>query len=560
MLATTVALVAVFIPVAFLTGAVGRLFREFGITLAVAVMLSSFVALTLTPVLCSRILSRVDPDKKRSWAERSFDAFFDWLGRTYEAILRTSLRMRPLVILGGLALVAAAVWLFGVLPEELVPTEDRGTAFGIVLAPEGATLEYTDRYMRMVEDNLLPLPERDGLFTATGLGFGGPGRVTNGFVFLNLKPLDERERSQQDIVAQMFPRLLGIPGVLAFLVNPPSLGGNFSGSDVEYVLQADSYEELGQAVGTMMAKAGELGYLVNLDTDLRLNKPELQIDIDRERASGLGVSVTDIGSTLETYLGGRVVGNFKRGAKQYDVIAQMRAQGRATPDIIEQIYLRGSGGLVQMANVVTVTETVAPKELNHFNRVRSATITASLAPGAGIGQALDDLDRIWRDELPPSVKRDLGGQSREYRDSKGTLYFMFVLALVFIFLVLSAQFESFIDPLTILLSVPLAVFGALVSLYIFDQTLNIFSRIGLIMLIGLVTKNAILIVEFANQLRARGRDIVEAVIEAARIRLRPILMTSFSTVFGILPIAIGSKPRRLITGTMIRVPARRRKG
>ena len=522
----------------FLTGSVGRLFREFGITLAVSVILSSFVALTLTPVLCSRILKKVDRDKPRSWAERSFDSFFDWLGRTYESVLRFSLRTKSLVILGGVALVAVAVWIFGQLPEELVPTEDRGTAFGIVLAPEGSTLEYTDRYMRMIEDQLLPLPERRGLFTATGLGFSGPGRVTNGFVFLDLKNLRDRERKQQDIVAQMFPRLLGIPGVLAFLVNPPALG-NFSSSNVEYVLQADSYEELGQAVGTMMTKAGELGYLINLDSDLRLNKPELQIEIDRERASGLGVSVTDIGTTLETYLGGRVVGNFKRGTKQYDVIAQMRPAGRSTPDIIDQIYLRGAGGLVQLANVVNVTETVAPKELNHFNRVRSATLTANLAPGVGIGQALDDLDDIWKSDLPPAVKRDLGGQSREYRDSKGTLYFMFVLALVFIFLVLSAQFESFVDPLTILLSVPLAVFGALLSLWIFDQTLNIFSRIGLIMLIGLVTKNAILIVEFANQLRTRGRDIADAVVEAASIRLRPILMTSFSTVFGILPIAIG---------------------
>ncbi len=538
-IATTMALVAVFIPVAFLTGSVGRLFREFGITLAVAVMLSSFVALTLTPVLCSRLLKKVDPNKSRSWAERSFDAFFNWLGKTYEATLRFCLRARPLLIFCGLALIAFGAWIFGELPEELVPTEDRGTAFGIVLAPEGATLDYTDRYMHQIEDHLLPLPERRGLFTATGLGFGGPGRVTDGFVFLNLKNLSERDRSQQEIVAQMFPRLLGVPGVLAFLVNPPSLGGNFSSSDVEYVLQADSYEELGHAVSIMMAKASELGYLINLDSDLRLNKPELEIQIDRERASGLGVSVTDIGTTLETYLGGRVVGNFKRGAKQYDVIAQMRASGRSTPDIIEQIYLRGAGGLVQLANVVTVTETVAPKELNHFNRVRSAKITANLAPGVGIGKALDDLDAIWRSELPQTVKRDLGGQSREYRDSKGSLYFMFVLALVFIFLVLSAQFESFVDPMTILLSVPLAVFGALLSLYIFDQTLNIFSRIGLIMLIGLVTKNAILIVEFANQLRARGRDIAEAVVEAAGIRLRPILMTSFSTIFGILPIAIG---------------------
>jgi len=307
--------------------------------------------------------------------------------------------------------------------------------------------------------------------------------------------------------------------VLAFLVNPPSLSGDFSGSDINYVLQADSYEELSSAVGIMTAKANELGYFINLDTDLRLNKPELQINIDRERASGLGVSVTDIGTTLETYFGGRVVGSFKRGSKQYDVITQMRASERSTPDIIEQIYIRGTGGLVQLANVVNVVESVSPKELNHFNRIRSATITATLAPGVGIGQALDDLDRIWKEDLPPSVKRDLGGQSREYRDSKGTLYYMFALALIFVFLVLSAQFESFLDPMTILLSVPLAVFGALLSLWLFDQSLNIFSRIGIIMLVGLVTKNAILIVEFANQLRSRGMAIQEAVVEAASIRL-----------------------------------------
>ncbi len=545
-IATSVALVAVFIPVAFLTGAVGRLFKEFGITLAVAVALSSFIALTMTPVLCSLILRssrRVGADGtvsvEQSWAQRSFDAFFDGLGRFYERTLRLALRLRPLVLLGAALLVGASVWFFNRLPEELVPTEDRGAAFGIVLAPEGSTLDYSDRYMRMVEEHLLGLPERRGLFTATGLGFGGPGRVTDGFLFLDLVDRDQRERSQQEIVQTLFPRLLGIPGVLAFVINPPSLAARYTGSDVQFVLQADSYDELSSAVGTVMAQASQLGSLVNLDSDLRLNKPELEITIDRERASGLGVSVTDIGTTLETFLGGRVVGNFKRGTKQYDVIAQVRAAGRATPDIIEQVYLRGAGGLVQLANVVRINETVAPKELNHFNRVRSATITANLAPGASLGQVLDDLDRIWRDELPPSIKRDLAGPSREYRESKGTLYFMFVLAIVFIFLVLSAQFESFIDPLTILLSVPLAVFGALVSLWLFDQSLNIFSRIGLIMLIGLVTKNAILIVEFSNQLRSRGRSIVEAVVEAARIRLRPILMTSLTTVFGILPIAIG---------------------
>jgi multidrug efflux pump len=537
-IATSVALVAVFIPVAFLQGSVGRLFKEFGIQLAVTVVISTFVALTMTPVLCTFILGSAQ-QKSQSWAQRSFDSFFNWLGTFYETSLRLALRFRLGVILIALLMVGASVWFYSTLPEELVPTEDRGAAFGIIVAPEGATLDYTDRYMRMVEANLLNLPERRGLFTATGLGFGGPGRVTNGFLFLNLAPRSERKRTQQEIVQQMFPRLLGIPGVLAFLINPPSLAARYTGADVQFVLQADSYDELSDAVATVMNRAGQLGSLVNLDSDLRLNKPELEITIDRERASGLGVSVTDIGTTLETFLGGRVVGNFKRGTKQYDVIAQIRAEGRSTPDIIEQVYLRGVGGLVQLANVVNVRESVAPKELNHFNRVRSATITANLAPGASLGQVLDELDSVWRNELPPTVKRDLAGPSREYRESKGTLFFMFILSILFIYLVLSAQFESFVDPMTILLSVPLAVFGALASLWIFSQSLNIFSRIGLIMLVGLVTKNAILIVEFSNQLRGRGLAIVEAVVQAARIRLRPILMTSFTTIFGILPIAIG---------------------
>ncbi len=538
--ATTVSLVAVFIPVAFLTGTVGRLFREFGIMLAVAVLISAFVALTLTPTLCSLILSRRDETKKLSWAERSFEAFFKGLDRAYDATLRFSLKHRAGLLVATVLIVAATAWIYRQLPRELVPVEDRGTAFGVVLAPEGATLDYTNRYQRQIEDVLLKLPERQGLFSAIGLGFSGPGRVTNGFIFLNLKPRNERRRSQQEIVASLFPRLMAIPGVLAFVINPPSLGGRFSSSAIEYVLEADSYEELAKAVPIMMNKANQLGYLLNLDSDLRLNKPQLDVDIDRDRASALGVSVTDIGSTLETFLGGRVVGEFKRGSKKYDVIAQLRPSGRATPDIIRELYMRAeSGKLVQLTNLVHVKETAAPKELNHYNRVRSATITANLAPGADLGQALDDLDTIARNDLPAGIQRELAGQSREYRESSGTLVFMFLLAIIFIYLVLAAQFESFTHPLVILLSVPLAVVGAIVSLFLFGQSMNIYSQIGLVMLIGLVTKNAILIVEFSNQLRTRGRSIMDAVQEASRIRLRPILMTSFSTVFGILPIAIG---------------------
>jgi multidrug efflux pump len=540
-IATTVALVAVFVPLAFLTGTVGRLFNEFGVTVAVAVLISGFVALTLTPMLSSQILKPLH-GTGTGWASRTFDAFFVFLHRFYERLLRGALRRRGLMIAGGMVAVVLGAVLFRLLPNELVPTEDRGFGFGIVIAPEGATLEYTDRNMREIESRLMALPERRALFSAIGLALAGPGSVTNGVMFLALKPRDEREKSQQQIVQELFPQLMSIPGVLAFVIDPPSLGGNFTSSPVEYVLQAESYEELNQAAGVMMGEASKLGYLINLDSDLRLNKPQLDIHIDRERAAGLGVSVTDIGSTLETFLGGRAVTNFKRGTKQYDVILQMKPQARATPDAIQNIYIRGTGGLVQLANVVKVEKTVAPKELNHYNRVRSATISASLVPGVTLGQALDDLDRIVQARqagMPAGVKRVYAGQSLEYKSSSAGLYFMFLLAVVFIYLVLAAQFESFVHPFTILLSVPLAVFGALLTLLMFGQSLNIYSQIGLIMLIGLVTKNAILIVEFANQLRARGLAVIEAIVQAATIRLRPILMTSFATIFGVLPIAAG---------------------
>jgi len=537
-ISTTIALVAVFVPLAFLSGNVGRLFNEFGIAVAVAVLISGFVALTLTPMLSSQILRPLHGTGK-SWASRSFDTFFEFLNNIYERLLRWTLQHKFLMIASGLVAIILGVFLFNLLPSELVPVEDRGVGFGIVIAPEGATLEYTDSYVKEVEKRLLPLPEREGLFTATGLSFGGPGSVTNSFMFLNLKSRSERNKSQQQIIQELFPQLISIPGVLAFVINPPSLGTSFSSSPVEYVLQADNYEELNNAVGIMMGEASQLGYLINMDSDLRLNKPQLDVDIDRERASHLGVSVTDIGSTLETLFGGRKVTDFKRGTKQYDVILQLKPEYRSTPDAIQNIYIKSTGSLVQLANVVKVKKTVAPKELNHYNRIRSVTISASLAPGVTLGKALDDLDRIAQEKLPSGIKHEYAGQSLEYKSSSSALYLMFILAIIFIYLVLSAQFESFIHPFTILLSVPLAVFGALLTLFIFGQSLNIYSQIGLIMLIGLVTKNSILIVEFANQQRAKGLSFIEAVINAATIRLRPILMTSFATIFGILPIAIG---------------------
>ena len=544
--ATTLTLVAVFVPVAFLSGRVGRLFNEFGITVAFAVLLSGFIALTLTPMLCSRILRAHGPTDGSS-GEGGADGhqrrgllarFFDRVDRLYARTLRTVLKHKRWALGTAGAIAVGIVFLFRVLPSELVPTEDRGLIFNIILAPEGSTLEYTDRYVRMAEEIYRNVPELDRQFAAIGLGFGGPGRVTDGFLFAGLKPHGERKRSQQEIVASVFPRMLSIPGVLAIPINPPSLGGGF-GQPVSFVLQAETYDELQQAVGIMMQEAQQLGYLVNMDSDLKLNKPQLEVRIDRDRAAELGVSTSDIGSTLQTLLGGREVTRFKRGNQQYEVMLQSPRDLRAEPTTIGELYVRGTSGLVQLASVVHVEEVVSPRSLNHFNRVRSATISANLAPGATIGQAISDLRAAARRSLPAGVRTDLAGESREFEESSGGLYFLFLVALVFIFLVLSAQFESFIHPLTILFAVPLAVFGALATLAAFGMSLNIYSQIGLIMLIGLVTKNSILIVEYANQRRERGESIEDAVYEAARIRLRPILMTTMSTICGVLPIAMG---------------------
>jgi len=542
-LATTITLVAVFVPVAFLRGRVGRLFSEFGMTVAVSVLISGFVALTLTPMLCSRFLSAGTGAEhgdgegrpaRRGWSfRRWFDAGFGRLSETYERSVRFAIAHVPLV-LGVTALLVVSIGvLFKFLPSETVPTEDRGWIFNVIRAPEGATLEYTDRYVRVVEGMYDQLPAKDRMFTAVGLF----GPVTDAFMFVGLKPYGQRPPAQL-LTQQMFPRLFSIPGVLAFAFNPPSLSGGV-GQPVAFVLQAESYDQLSTSVGLMMREAQKLGYLVNMDTDLKLNKPQLEIQIDRDRAAELGVSVADIGNTLQVLLGGSQVTRFKRGNHQYDVMLQLPREDRSSPGIINDLYVRGPRGLVQLSSVVHVEEKVAPRELNHFNRVRSATLSANLAPGVTIGKALADLRDISRRVLPPGVHTDLAGESREYAESSGGLNFLFLIALVFIFLVLAAQFESFLDPLTILFSVPLAVFGALLTLFVFQMTINIFSQVGLIMLIGLVTKNAILIVEYANQRRARGESIVESVVSASRIRLRPILMTALATVFGILPIALG---------------------
>jgi multidrug efflux pump len=537
-IAMTLTLATVFTPLTFMQGNTGRLFSEFALAVSSAVLVSGFVALTLTPMMCSKLLRRT-PSHNRLYrlSERALNAIMEG----YRRLLLATLQVRWLVILLAAIAAGASYFLFTGLKAELAPIEDRSIIIGIINAPEGATLAYTDGYARRIEDILKDMPEIRGYFMVIAPGLERPNPVNLALAFVNLKPWEERARSQQAVAAELMPKFFDLAGVLAFPISPPSLGQGFRTTPVQFVIQAGSYAELQAFIDKLMAKASEFPGLVNLDSDLKLNKPQLAVSVDRERAAVLGVDIDTLGRTLETLLGGRQVTRFKREGEQYDVIVKLADEERRTPTDLTAIYVRGKEGhLVQLDNLVEVRETVAPKELNHFNRLRAATLSANVGPGYSLGQALDFLEQTAREFLPSTARTDLDGQSREFRESSATLYAAFALALVFIYLVLAAQFESFIDPFIILLTVPLAVTGALLSLSLTGGTLNVYSQIGLVMLVGLITKNGILIVEFANQLRDRGNDVYQAVSEAAGLRLRPILMTTLAMILGALPLALAT--------------------
>jgi multidrug efflux pump len=531
-LATTISLIAVFTPLAFLQGNTGRLFNEFGIAVAGAVLISGFVALTLTPMLCAKIL-RVPPRHGAVYAalERAFDAIATGYGHG----LRWALGHRSVVLVGVVGVAALAVVVFKSLKREFVPAEDRGYFITFIIAPEGSTLAYTDEYMKRVEGILAKTADVEMYFSVTGGFTGSPSR---GIVFTRLNDWSIRKRSVQDVINEVQGQFFGIPGAFVFATNPPAFGG--FGYPVEFVIQHPDFQKLGQGVDTMLARARALKGLLNVDTDLRVNKPQLTVSFDRDRAEDLGVPVRDVAATLQTMLGGRRISTFTQNNKLYNVIARLNPEDRATPSDMEGIYLRGrENSLVKLDAIATVKEGVGPRALNHFNRIRAATLTASLAPGFALGEALDSLNSIAREVLPRGTTTALSGESRELAESGSALYFAFGLALVVVFMVLASQFESLIHPFTVLLAVPLAVTGALVTLLIFKSTLNLYSQIGMILLIGLVTKNSILLVEYANQLKDKGRSTVDAMIEAGRIRLRPILMTSVATIMGAIPIAFG---------------------
>ena len=544
--AMTLTLAAVFAPLAFMSGNTGRLFSEFALAVSCAVLVSGFVALTLTPMMCSRLLrasSAALPGHETTFWNRFADS--------YRKVLGACLRARWVVVLILILVAAAAAVLFRSLNSELSPLEDRGNIIGFVSAPEGATLDYTDGYARQIEAFMAPIPEIANYFMVIAPGLDRPNPVNSAFAFIRLKPWEERMRSQQQIAAELMPQFLSLPGVLAFPINPPSLGQSFRNPPLQFVVQGPSYEELDQAVEQLMVRAASYPGMVNLDSDLKLNKPQLSVLVNREKAAAVGVEVDAIGKTLQTLMGGRQVTRFKKSGEQYDVILKLEDKERSAPQDLHSIYARGrQGDLVQLANLVTIEEKAAAKELNHFNRLRAAIISANVAPGYTLGQALDFMTKAAKEVLPESFKTDLEGQSREFTESSKTLYLTFGFALIFIYLVLAAQFESFLDPFMIMLTVPLAISGALLSLNLSGGTLNVYSQIGMVMLIGLITKNGILIVEFANQLQAQGRSIAGAAVEAAVLRLRPILMTSLTMILGALPLALatgaGAESRRQI--------------
>src|SRR4051812_6305588 len=530
--AMTLTLTSVFAPLAFATGRTGRLFIEFALTLAGAVLVSGFIALTLSPMMCSLLLKH---EEKHSWIFNLVEGWLQALTNGYRAALGALLHARWVVMVVWIVVLGAGAVLFMSLKSELAPIEDRGVVFGVVTAPQGSTPQYTADQIKPIEDFYAQIPE-----AAAWTAISGFPTVVDGNAVLRLKPWEERKKRQQQIADEMRPKFASVPGAIAFPLNPPSLGQSFRSTPIEFVIMSQiPYGDLQRLVDRFLDEARKYPGVQNLQTDLRLNTPEVRVRINRDKLSDIGVPVDTVGRTLETMLGGRQVTRFKREGEQYDVIVQVAPVDRTTPADISDSYVRArDGSMVQLSNLVDVKEGVAPQSLNHSNRLRAVKVTATLVPGYAIDEALLAMEAAAKATLPATAQTDLDGQSREFRSSGGEIYFTFVLALAFIYLVLSAQFESFVHPFVIMLSVPLSMTGALFMLWITGGTLNIYSQVGLVTLVGLITKHGILIVEFSNQLRAKGESLMEAVIDAATLRLRPILMTTGAMVLGAVPLAL----------------------
>jgi len=549
-IATTMVLVAVFLPISYLQGNVGRLFGEFGVSVAAAVVFSALIALTLTPMMTSKLFARGIP---RGRLASAIDRAFKQLTHSYMAALRWGLAGgKPLLLLccaGVAAALAISLLVFGVpwkgmrLPQELAPQEDRGRVQVFVQAPEGSSLDYTQRQIAQVTEIARDEVTRGNaprVISRTG-NFNSQAAVDSGMVFLPLRNWDERHETAQQIVQRLRVRTQDIPGARIVPRSPGGLGGN--GKPVAIVLQGPEYRALAQVADKVMEKAQRNPGLSNLEMDYQERQPQLRVAIDRNKAADLGVSLASVGRALETMLGSRVVTTFQMGGDEYNVVLQARDDQRASVNDLSSIYVRSdrTGELVPLASVVSTQETSAANELRRFNRMRSVTVTANLNPGYSLGEALDYMERTVREvqgDVP--VQIDYDGESRELKRSTGGLFLTFAFAVVIVYLVLAAQFESFIHPLVILAAVPMALTGALFGLWLFGSSINIFSQIGAVMLVGIASKNGILIVEFANQLRDRGREFIDATIEAAGARLRPVLMTTLATAVGAVPLMLAS--------------------
>jgi len=537
--ATTVALVSVFLPILFLGGLVGRLFREFGVTLAAAVIISSFVALTLTPMLATRLLKK---RTRQPWLYRTTEPFFRAVIADYRARLTRLLQRRWLAIPVIIACFGLVALFLNVLPRELAPLEDRSEISLSVRGPEGATFAYMDRFMDRLNALIAEtVPEADNIVTVTAPGFGASSSVNSGFGRISLVEPSERERSQSEIADALAVEVTGLTEAQTYVTQPPTIAvGRRRGLPVEFVIQAPTMEKLQEALPPFLAAAAADPTFTYVDVNLKFDKPELRVTIDRERAQDLGISALRIAQTLQLALSEQRLGYFVMNGKQYEVIGQVLRGARDETVDLRNLYVTTQGQPpVLLDKLVHIEETSSPPQIYRFDRFKSATVSAALAPGKTIGDGIGEMGRIAERVLDESFATTLAGQSRDFAESASSLLFVFVLALVLIYLVLAAQFESFRDPLIIMFTVPLALAGALLALWYFNQTINIFSQIGMIMLIGLVTKNGILIVEFANQRKAAGVPVTQAIIEGASARFRPVLMTSFSTVLGILPIALG---------------------
>ena len=530
-ISTSVTLIAVFFPIVFMEGTTGRLFREFSMVISGAVIISTFAALTITPMLATKLLVH---QEKKNWFYTKTEPFFVWLNSFYSSTLASFLRRRWLALPIVALTLALIGWLWGSIPAEMAPLEDRSQITINTRGSEGATYEYIRDYTEDINrlvDSLVPEAE-----SVMGRVSSGSGNIR-----VSLTDIATRERSQMEIAEQISAAVRSKTKARAFVQQQSTFGGRRSNMPVQYVLQATSLERLQEVLPEFMRKVYESPVFQMADVDLKFSKPEVRIEVNRDKANLLGVSTRNIAQTLQYGLSGQRLGYFYMNGKQYEILAEINRQQRNKPSDLRSIYVRSDKGeMIQMDNLISLVENVAPPKLYHYNRFLSATVSAGLAKGKTIGQGLDEMDRIAAETLGDDFRTALAGDSKEFRESSSSLMFAFILAIVLIYLILAAQFESFKDPLVIMLTVPLAIAGALVFMWNADQTMNIFSQIGIIMLIGLVAKNGILIVEFANQKQEAGINKLLAIEEAAQQRLRPILMTSASTILGMLPLAVAS--------------------